>query len=151
MVVQSFKFKAALEGIASLTREQGAEWKFKAICNHCKSDMECQFSSGEQHEIPSSRGTAHLIQRCKSCKRIVSLNILEETQPYSESEAFATLATFEPRGLQLTTWIPSSNPVFNLVSESGLVFNASLSEDCYEYDEIAEEQVSVTDIQHRID
>ena len=154
--------KIALEMCATLTNvsdikvmDNDFRWYLKLKCSNCGEESSSwqYVCLSESVETKGGRGSASMVQKCKMCGRENHLDILKDfLKPYvaDKSDNFLVIVAFECRGLEPTAWDIRSGWVISS-SCSSLVFDdVDLAEkEWYDYDENANETVSVTDIQHR--
>ncbi|GAQ82592.1 hypothetical protein KFL_001160260 [Klebsormidium nitens] len=157
MVFLLLQIKADLENLTNLQQEDPSTfvYYFKVKCTSCNepSDKESGLTAGEQYDIPGSRGTAHLVQKCKFCGRTGTITLVEGkgrplTAEDSESQKEAPVACFDCRGMEPIEFFPREGWVAEGV-ESGKKFEVDLTElEHVDYDEKAKESVGVYNVEH---
>ncbi|XP_056176964.1 uncharacterized protein LOC115670917 isoform X2 [Syzygium oleosum] len=112
MVNYMLKINAELESLANLQPQNGCDdpdfsYFFKMRCGRCGevTQKETCLTLGESFPIPNSKGTAHLVQKCKFCEREGTVTMIPGrgralTQEDSESGKYAPLMLFDCRGYE---------------------------------------------------
>ncbi|KAL3688371.1 hypothetical protein R1sor_014680 [Riccia sorocarpa] len=163
MVLLLVKIKADLENITNLQPTGGSDgseftYYFKIKCSSCGtlSDKGSTITASEQYPIPKSRGTAHLVQKCKACEKLGNISLIEgHGKPYtaedSESGKFVPVACFDCRGIEPAEFIFRDG--WSAEGLSGTKFeNIDLSDgEWSEYDEKASESVGILNLKHTFD
>ncbi|GAA5841437.1 hypothetical protein JCM5353_007270 [Sporobolomyces roseus] len=117
MVKLKVSIKATLEGLTELQPYgEDFNWMFKVKCTSCREEHPnwMGIDATEQNEISGSRGEAHLVWKCKMCKREHTISFDESfsrrkavyTLENSENQKFAPLAVLECRGCEITSFDP---------------------------------------------
>ena len=80
-------------------------WHFKVKCTNCgeTKDSWHYIIMNEQMEVPGSRGSAHLVEKCKLCQRVNTLTLLDDSvKPYSieKNEQFQPILKMDCRGIE---------------------------------------------------
>eukprot|EP00899_Mesostigma_viride_P015210 jgi/Mesvir1/23690/Mv18643-RA.1 len=158
MPILDLQLKAELENLTNLKPNDDIDWIIKVKCTQCGalSDKVSTLTRSETVDIPNSRGTAHLVQKCKLCERQGNISILDVpskghslTAEDAEAGKFVTIVSFECRGaIEPVELYPRDGFTAQGV-ESGKVFEVDLSDDFSEYDEKAQASVGVYGVQHK--
>ncbi|KAI9203239.1 UPF0587 protein C1orf123 [Polychytrium aggregatum] len=149
----NLQFKADVENLTDIKPAgDDYEWLLKIKCTSCSEVNPALVTvvESESHPIPNSRGEANLVMKCKFCKTDGSGSLVSKSiKPYNleHSGNFSTVATFELRNLEVVGWKPSVG--FRAIgAESETVFeDIDLQDDWTEYDEKAQESVSILNIE----
>jgi len=154
MPVQKIAISCQMENLEKIYAEEDLEYRIKIECSKCHEKVAAWQSVGssEQLEIPGSRGEANFIYRCKMCKAVNTLNIVKDSRkPYLSSYVpmMKPIIAFECRGMTIIDF--EFGEGWKVVSsESGRVFEAALDGDFYNYDEIANCPVEVSELDFTI-
>ncbi|KAJ1337907.1 CXXC motif-containing zinc binding protein [Microdochium nivale] len=108
----------------------------------------------EANELSGSRGEANFVWKCKNCKRESSASIKLGPKPYEQAEPAKqqSILEFDCRGLEFTHFSPEGEWLAD-ATDSGTKFEGI---DClgegewFEYDEKANEEVSIKDVKWEI-
>ncbi|KAG6556267.1 hypothetical protein Mapa_002208 [Marchantia paleacea] len=163
MVLLMLKIKADLENLTNLNPTGGSDgseftFYFKVKCGGCGSisEKDSTVTASEQYPIPKSRGTAHLVQKCKLCDSVGNISLIEgRGKPYtsedSEAGKFVPVACFDCRGMEPATF--SLRDGWSAEGLSGTKFeNIDLTDgEWSEYDERASASVGILNIEHTFD
>ncbi|EFJ29662.1 hypothetical protein SELMODRAFT_146445 [Selaginella moellendorffii] len=162
MVFLLLKIKAELENLTNLV-PQGPNFTFffKVQCGSCgtMSEKHSGVSAADVVEIPNSRGTANLVQKCKLCKKTGTISLVDgKNKPYtledSESGKFVPVMCFDCRGMEPVEFSCNSSSLWEAEGlNSGTRFsNIDLSDgEFVEYDEKAAESVGIYKLEHRFE
>ncbi|XP_054157013.1 CXXC motif containing zinc binding protein-like isoform X2 [Oppia nitens] len=150
------QLKANLENVTNLTASgQDFRWYIKFKCNNCgeESDKWVYLSLEEEFPIKGSRGSAHLVTKCKLCSRESSIEILPDTQSMytsDDSNQFKTIIGFDCRGLSIIDFSPRIGFACESV-DSGRQFNdINLEEkEWVDYDEDSRQSVGIYEVEHK--
>eukprot|EP00002_Diphylleia_rotans_P022993 TRINITY_DN4517_c0_g1_i1.p1 TRINITY_DN4517_c0_g1~~TRINITY_DN4517_c0_g1_i1.p1 ORF type:complete len:159 (+),score=35.67 TRINITY_DN4517_c0_g1_i1:110-586(+) len=154
-MIQQLEICADLENIASLKVQKDHDYFLKIVCKSCHEEFPNAVSINpqEQVEVPGSRGIANLVIRCKNCQREHSMSVVEKSQQsYTEEHAgsFRPMLQVESRGVEIVNW-ELRDGFYVEISGSGKVFeDVDLHEDWYEYDDVSQASVSVSNIKTQI-
>ncbi|KJE97752.1 hypothetical protein CAOG_07855 [Capsaspora owczarzaki ATCC 30864] len=152
----NLQVKAELARVEQFQPASAAEYEFHLLlaCAHCKESTgkHVNFSLQDEADIPGGRGVANFVAKCKLCSRDFSIEIIKGSiVPYksSSNNGFATIASFECRGVELTGFEPASGWTV-VAEETGTTFtDVDLSEEFAEYDEKASEPVGISSLESR--
>lgn len=153
----TLEIKFTFENVSEITRIPEANWNFDAQCMNCRERFSINFSAQDEFEIPSSRGTANLVQKCKFCSRIFTVNILSKLNLDSfiytdqDNDSFKPLCDFETRGVELLSYsFCAQEDEYILTSGSVSKFTLNLSEG--EFYDVNEEgqQVCIEQVAHHM-
>lgn len=149
--------KAELQAIQSFgIKDSETEpffFTFNVECNACheRHSNKIAFNKYETVSLPNSRGEANFVMKCKSCGKDGNISVIsKQFKEYENGSKPVELASFECRGWDLIEFIPegefiakaeNSNTVFTFEFEDG---------EFYEYDEKANEEVSITNLEFEI-
>uniref|UniRef100_F1LFV1 Uncharacterized protein n=1 Tax=Ascaris suum TaxID=6253 RepID=F1LFV1_ASCSU len=157
MPVIALEVKATLVNVTDLQPSDPAtfRWYMKLRCMNCGEQPEhWQYVTvSESLEMPGSRGEANLIEKCKLCGRVNSLDIMKDSfQAYTieDSEQFRPIVKFDCRGVEPTDFDPRGG--WRAVGiESGTTFDdVDLSEkEWADYDEKASAATEITEVDVR--
>uniref|UniRef100_A0A915CAY3 Hflx-type G domain-containing protein n=1 Tax=Parascaris univalens TaxID=6257 RepID=A0A915CAY3_PARUN len=118
MPVIALEMKATLVNVTDLRPSDPTNfrWYMKLRCMNCGEQPEhWQYVTiSEWLEVPGSRGEANLIEKCKLCGRVNSLNIMKDSfQAYNveDSEQYHPIVKFDCRGVEPTDFDPRVNLV----------------------------------------
>jgi hypothetical protein len=77
------RLKATLEGVASISVGEAYQWRLRLVCA-CSTPFEktSVFSWDDSAEVPGGTGTANLVQKCKACSRVVSVELLSKAADF---------------------------------------------------------------------
>lgn len=129
---------------------------FAATCFTCLCERfdfgvcaSCRFGWTNSEEIPGSRGNAHLVQKCKTCSNVFTVEILSKPAQLSlsadDAERGAPVATFDCRTCEPAGY--EAGDGWAVVGPSGAVFSdVTLDEDFCDYDEKAEASITVSGV-----
>eukprot|EP00735_Rhodelphis_limneticus_P005260 TRINITY_DN17027_c0_g1::TRINITY_DN17027_c0_g1_i1::g.20965::m.20965 TRINITY_DN17027_c0_g1::TRINITY_DN17027_c0_g1_i1::g.20965 ORF type:complete len:160 (+),score=11.37,sp/Q498R7/CA123_RAT/42.86/3e-34,DUF866/PF05907.8/2.5e-43 TRINITY_DN17027_c0_g1_i1:78-557(+) len=154
MPLLALQFKATLENLSAVRPLKDVQWCLKVKCTGCGEVHEKNIfvSPEEEHELPSnSRVSTNFYMKCRLCSREHTIDV---KTPYGEFKSenegkFATLVTFDFRGLEPVAWIPQSDG-FLAEGTTGTQFDLDMSEgDFCEFDEATNESVRCHEIQHQ--
>ncbi|CAN3354642.1 hypothetical protein DICA4_B07250 [Diutina catenulata] len=150
--------KATLEGVTGLKPKDSPqdkyEYTFTIECTRCRTvhDKPVTINQYEHHEHAGSRGESSFVFRCKECKSEHNANIEVTKKTVDESEVWTPLLELDARGLDFKSFIPQGQ--FECVgAESGTKFaEVELEEnEWYDYDEKTGAEVSITEVEWRIE
>ena len=147
---------AAFENVSKLeTLDEDFRWYVKLKCTSCGeiSSTWQYVCLSESVETKGGRGSASMVQKCKMCGRENHLDILKDSvKPYllQDDGKYIMIVGFESRGFDLVSWDIRSGWQITSACSSLKFEDVDLSEkEWYDYDENANETISVTDIQYR--
>ncbi|PAA51775.1 hypothetical protein BOX15_Mlig028140g2, partial [Macrostomum lignano] len=152
----SLLLKAQLEGVTSL-RPVGDDfrWYIRLRCLNCGDETPelVYVCLDEEHEIHGSRGTAHLVIKCKLCHRENTLSILPDSiasYDLDDSNKFKSIVVFDCRGVEPTEWSPRIGWAC-AGAETGTQFpEVNLTElDWSDFDEKAKASVGVYEVEYK--
>lgn len=153
------------------TEQDAAQYTFDIVCTHCREQHNSSvvINRFEKTEMPGSRGEASFVMRCKFCGSDCSINLLSfEQSLYNPSEADSEtmqkikdvrkkhgiknaapesclLLSLDCRGCEVTKFHPE-NLTFAAELTSGSLMTFQLDDgEWYDYDDDANEEVSVTE------
>ncbi|OAY75371.1 UPF0587 protein C1orf1 [Ananas comosus] len=158
MVFYMLYFTAELENLTDLQPRGGCDdpsftYNFKVKCENCGevSQKATWVTLSESVPLPTGRGTANLVQKCKLCGRDGTIQMVPGhgrplTPGQSQSGATAGLMVFDCRGFEPVEF--SFGDGWKAESTSGTWYDIDLSEgEFVEYDEKGECPVGVTNLQ----
>eukprot|EP00771_Trimastix_marina_P000699 gnl/Trimastix_PCT/1722.p2 GENE.gnl/Trimastix_PCT/1722~~gnl/Trimastix_PCT/1722.p2 ORF type:complete len:153 (-),score=34.15 gnl/Trimastix_PCT/1722:60-518(-) len=148
---QNLEIKADFEGIQTLECSQDFQWQLHIRCTHCGEEAPNPvfLSQDEVVGVPGSRGSAHLVYRCKLCRRESNMNILSEEKVYSHPGDFQRMGVIEGRGLEITRWAVASG--FTATAEGAHFEEVDLSEgDWADFNDEANEPVGIYNVETRV-
>ena len=161
MPTYALEIKADLEGLAKLTPLENNVWQFDISCDSGGGGERKEgitVSALDELEIEGSRGHANYVMKWHTSKQHAHIKIMPLDKkmspgcyPVQKAGEFVKIAAFECRGLSLERWIPGTD--FSGEGETGTVFSAvdlSDPDGWTDYDEGADESVSVMNLEHRI-
>jgi CXXC motif containing zinc binding protein, eukaryotic len=144
-----------LENLESVSLAADTRWHLETRCSNCgeeHKDVWCRAS--EELEVDGSRGSAHVVLKCGLCERTSTLS-LEEAPDMAfrraehGAEGFASMATFDGRGLEVTAWRPAEG--LTAETASGRVFEVALEDgEFYDFDDENDVPVSVAGLEVRV-
>ncbi|KAK8219361.1 hypothetical protein M8818_001096 [Zalaria obscura] len=149
---------AELNGVTDLlpldTEENPFWYTFTVQCTSCRETHPnpVAMSRFETNEVSGSKGEANFVWKCKNCKREHSASIKEAPKAYQQAEPAKRqdIIVIDCRGLEFTEFKADGDWVAKGI-ESGTKFEAiDLSDDWYDYDEKAGEEVSIKDLKWEI-
>ncbi|CAN1161742.1 CXXC motif containing zinc binding protein [Linum perenne] len=163
MVNYTLMITGDLENIATLQPRGGCDdptfsYFFKLKCGSCGevSQKETCVVLEEKVQLPSSKGTANLVQKCKFCGREGNVSMIPGkgkplTQESSEAGKYVPLMMFDCRGYEPEGFLFGSGWIAQ--SESGTKFeDIDLSGgDFMEYDEKGECAVMISNLSSKFD
>ncbi|XP_064386283.1 CXXC motif containing zinc binding protein-like [Halichondria panicea] len=148
------EIRAQLNNVTDLTAE-GADfrWYIKVRCGNCMEESKWLYAVAEDRvPVKGGRGTVHLVIKCKLCARENTVEILEDhIKPYRavDSGVFKAIVAFNCRGVEISAFDPRGG--FRVRGESSVFNDVSLSDkEWYDYDDIASQEVSITDFEYRV-
>jgi len=161
MVLLLLEIKAELENITNLMPKGGSDGSeytffFKIKCGSCGtvSDKETSVVASELYDIPKSKGSANLVQKCKFCDKVGNITVIGgRDKPYtledSESGKFVPIGCFDCRGIECIEF--SFRDGWAAEGLTGTKFvDIDLSEgEWSEYDEKASASVGILSLEHR--
>lgn len=161
MVLLLLQIKAELENVTNLEAKGGSDGSeftffFKIKCGGCSSITEkySSVTASELYDIPKSRGSANLVQKCKFCDKVGTIVIVEgRSKPYtmedSEARKFTPIGCFDCRGIEPVDF--SLREGWTAEATSGAKFvDIDLSEgEWSEYDEKASVSVGILNVEHK--
>ncbi|PKA55896.1 hypothetical protein AXF42_Ash014568 [Apostasia shenzhenica] len=158
MVYYLLSFSAELENLTDLQPRGGCDdpaypYYFKLKCENCGevSQKETCVVISEEVPLPTGRGTANLVQKCKLCGRDGSIQMIAGhgqplTLEQSQKEEFAKLMIFDSRGFEPTDF--SFADGWKAESMAGSTYNVDLSAGEFaEYDEKGACPVGISNLQ----
>ena len=147
---------ATLENVAEIkTMDDDFRWYLKLTCTNCgeQSPSWQYVCLSESVETKGGRGSASMVQKCKMCGRENHLDILKDSiKPYlaEHDGKFIKIIAFESRGLEPMDWDIRSGWIVSSACSNLIFDDVNLGEkEWYEYDENANETISICDIKHR--
>ncbi|KAL3744464.1 hypothetical protein ACJRO7_013689 [Eucalyptus globulus] len=163
MVNYMLKITADLENLTNLQPQNGCDdpdfsYFFKLRCGRCGevTQKETCLTLGESLPIPNSKGTTHLVQKCKFCERDGTVTMIPGqgrplTQEDSESGKYAPLMLFDCRGYEPVEY--SFLGLWKAESLEGTLFeNIDLSGgEIADYDEKGECPVMISNLRATFD
>lgn len=146
--------KATLAGVTDLefvdSPQDSFEFTFKIQCTSCREihANPVRINQYETHEMHGSRGEANFVFRCKMCKRESSATLRTTNKKYTieDSGKDVRMVEIDARGLDVVEFIPVGK-----FSAKGAETTTKFEEvdledgEWYDYDEKANEEVSITD------
>ena len=157
MVKLQLSIKAELENVTNLVpASEDFEYFFNVKCNRCYETHPKLVSLNriEEHDLPSSRGSANFVWRCGFCKSESSAKFEPGASlAYAaENSQYAPLLVVECRGLEFVGFDPKGIWRCN-GTESGTPFEVDLNKEpeWSDYDEKAALPVGVSQIEGRWD
>ncbi|CAI4056856.1 uncharacterized protein SKDI_03G1470 [Saccharomyces kudriavzevii IFO 1802] len=151
------------------TSESRAEFTFDLQCTSCRElhDSKIMINTFEEHAMPSSKGTASFLMKCKFCSKELSVNVSIFESEYLTDQAdheWAKLKdvrkkhalskvkensflplVFDCRGCELVKFYPD-NITFKVLLNSGKVMACQLEDnEWYDYDDDSGEEVTMTE------
>ncbi|ORY01020.1 DUF866-domain-containing protein [Basidiobolus meristosporus CBS 931.73] len=159
MVKINLLFKAELVNVTDLRPESDDyDWHFKIKCNSCHEVDQnwITLNFTETSDVSGSRGEAHLVMRCKFCKRESSASFDEsqKVRPYTidDSGSFARLVTLDCRGLEPVEFEPRDGWVCK-GAESNTPFQEIdlTDQEWADYDDKANDEVSIMEIEAKFE
>ena len=102
MPLYALTVRGELEGVTRVAPSADFTWRIKLRCNACREDAPAVsvFTAADAAEIPGSRGTAHLVQKCKACSEVWTVDVTptkgSELNP--DTAGGVEIAVFEARG-----------------------------------------------------
>ncbi|CAI4057490.1 hypothetical protein N7582_000873 [Saccharomyces uvarum] len=151
------------------TNESRAEFTFDLQCTSCRElhDSKIMINSFEEHAMPSSKGTASFLMKCKFCSKELSVSVATFESEYvidQNDEAWAKIKeirkkhglskvkedSFVPlsldcRGCELIRFYPD-NLIFEISLSSGKMMSCQLEDnELYDYDDDSGEEVTMTE------
>ncbi|KAL7269391.1 hypothetical protein RUND412_007948 [Rhizina undulata] len=155
----SLTLTADLDGVTTLapidTPSAPHYYTFTIQCTSCREihPNPVSFTRFEEHDLPSSRGIAHLTLKCRNCTRDSSVIIKTPPSAYAATSPAkaASILTLECRGCDLVSF-HADGEWGAKNEESGTEFtDIDLSSgEWYEYDEKAGCEVSIKDVNFEI-
>mmetsp|Transcript_36355 Transcript_36355/g.102433 ORF Transcript_36355/g.102433 Transcript_36355/m.102433 type:complete len:149 (+) Transcript_36355:121-567(+) len=142
----TLNLKADLENLAELIPDEDTRWYLKFRCTHCNEETGKFVYVSKQEEVQHGRGKFNLLYRCSLCKREHTVDVVS-TLSYSSSGQYAPVAVFECRGLEPIEYDPRVG--WTARAESGRTFECDLADDFADYDDDANEPVSVYSIESK--
>ena len=153
----SLELSACLENVSVLkVMDDDFRWYLKLKCSNCGEETSSwqYICLSESTETKGGRGSASMVQKCKLCGRENHLNILKDSiKPYlSEDDGnFKSIIKFESRGLDVVGWDIRSGWVVLSSCSRTKFSDVDLSEyEWYEYDEDANESISITEVKYQL-
>ncbi|CAA6672818.1 unnamed protein product [Spirodela intermedia] len=160
MPIFLLSYKADLENLTDLQPREGCDdpgygYFLKLKCESCGevTQRETCVTLSETVTMPNSRGTAHLVQKCKFCGREGSVLMIPGhgkplTLELSEAQALVPLMVFECRGFEPIEFVFADG--WKAKSTSGTAYEIDLSQgDFAEYDEDGGCPVSLSNLEAR--
>ncbi|KAK0634630.1 hypothetical protein B0T17DRAFT_11530 [Bombardia bombarda] len=150
---------AELNGVTNLrpndTEDTPFWYTFKVQCTSCREthSKPVGVSRFENNEMSGSRGEANFVWKCKNCKRESSASIKAAPVPYEQTEPAKPqkILEFDCRGLEFTEFHPEGEWLAEGLESNFKFTGIDLAEgDWYEYDEKANEEVSIKDVKWEI-
>ncbi|KAK0385921.1 hypothetical protein NLU13_7096 [Sarocladium strictum] len=150
---------ADMNGVTNLrpddTQDNPFWYMFVVQCTSCRETHANPVGVNrfETNEMSGSRGEANFVWKCKNCKRESSATIKDAPKSYEQSEPAKSrpILEFDCRGLEFTDFKPEGEWLAEGI-DSGSKFTAiDLSEgEWFDYDEKANEEVSITELKWTI-
>lgn len=152
----ALEFCACLENVSEIkVMDDDFRWYLKLKCSSCGEETSSwqYVCLSESSETKGGRGSASMVQKCKLCSRENHLDILKESvKPYlsDDDNNYKAIIKFELRGLEIISWDIRSGWVVSSSCSRTVFSDVDLSEkEWYEYDEEANESLSITDIKYQ--
>ncbi|ERS99460.1 hypothetical protein HMPREF1624_04660 [Sporothrix schenckii ATCC 58251] len=122
-------------------------YTFKVQCTSCRETHAnwVGVSRFEQNEMSGSRGEANFVWKCKNCKRESTASIKAGAKPYEQAEPAKpqNILEFDCRGLEFVEFKPEGDWLAEGVDSSTKFAGIDLTDDWFDYDEKAGEEVSI--------
>jgi hypothetical protein len=140
MVVQNLKIRVISENIKLLKIEPSSyQWSFSIECSQCQSlqPNDVYFSTYDEVEMQKGHGTANFMMKCKECKKIMTVQILKNSQFTIDCESGneeAIFACFDCRGCILKKWNPGEGIILQSLNSSEYFENVDITDVWCEYD-----------------
>lgn len=157
MVKIALKFKASLENIQELnSRDENFRWYLKFSCSGCSEESDKWNYLSLNEVVDHNHGAVnHFVCKCKSCKRVNTVTIIEDSlKAYTAEDegTFKTIAIFDCRGLNPIDFKPGEEWVVKAVDNGTEFEKVDLNEGSWsEYCEIIKQPVCVEDIEHKFE
>ncbi|KAL7420271.1 hypothetical protein Q5752_005240 [Cryptotrichosporon argae] len=160
MVKLLVKLSMELEGVTNVRpADDDYEYFFTVMCTGCREvhPKTVSFNRQEEHELSGSRGSAHFVWRCQSCKKEHSASFIPPS-PSSKSTAPlaysargpAAFVALDCRGLEFVAFYPRGRWAAEgagAEGPSGERFEFELEDGRWDdYDEKQGEAVSVSEV-----
>lgn len=140
--------QATLESIASISVDDGFNFRVKFQCESCRdtSEKSLVFGWHDEVEVPGGKGIARVLAKCKGCNRQYNVDIISKKSDFNytlaQSGEWGHVATLECRGGAAPVSFEAGDGFFISGSKTAW-HNQDLSEDWADYDEKADESVSI--------
>lgn len=159
------------------TKEAVAQYMFDVVCTHCREEhgSSIVIDRFDKTDMPGSRGEASFVMKCKFCGSDCSIDLLPFEDALHNPTALdsgaldkikevrkkhglknipsesCVLLQLDCRGCEVVRFHPG-NLTFNAELTSGKLMSFQLEDDAewYDYDDDANEEVTVTDLQGTI-
>lgn len=159
------------------TKETVAQYMFDVVCTHCREEhgSSIVIDRYDKTDMPGSRGEASFVMKCKFCGSDCSIDLLPfEDALYNPTaldsgaldkikevrkkhglknvpSEICVLLQLDCRGCEVVRFHPG-NLTFNAKLTSGKLMSFQLEDEAewYDYDDEANEEVTVTDLQGTI-
>mmetsp|Transcript_10591 Transcript_10591/g.17680 ORF Transcript_10591/g.17680 Transcript_10591/m.17680 type:complete len:162 (-) Transcript_10591:8-493(-) len=159
MVKLQLKISATLENCTNLTVPEDYLFPLKLKCENCGevSDKFITVDRTNEETPPGSRGSVNVVYCCKLCKRKHTLSVDSVsgalTKEDSDSGKFATIATFECRGVDIEEFEPRDGWQCEGAEDSKSKFtDVDLADDEFcDYDEQKDLPVSISDFKFKFE
>ncbi|KAL1896779.1 hypothetical protein Sste5346_004412 [Sporothrix stenoceras] len=154
----SLTLTAELAGVTNLrpadTEDAPFWYTFKVQCTSCRETHAnwVGVSRFEQNEMSGSRGEANFVWKCKNCKRESTASIKAGAKPYEQVEPAKpqNILEFDCRGLEFVEFKPEGDWLAEGVDSNTKFTGIDLTDDWFDYDEKAGEEVSVQGLKWEI-
>mmetsp|Transcript_2817 Transcript_2817/g.6891 ORF Transcript_2817/g.6891 Transcript_2817/m.6891 type:complete len:158 (-) Transcript_2817:82-555(-) len=151
MVVLKLLMKAEMENVTEVTTGPDFQWFFTIQCGNCSELREgVGITQEEKAAMSGSRGSAHLVQKCKLCSRECSVDVVDKgLAPYNAEHAgsFSPICSFECRGCTLVKWEPRGGFSCRGATSGKRFEDIDLQDEWCDYDEDADAPVSISHVE----
>lgn len=131
------------------------EYTFKILCTNCREQhgKPVNINRFEEHEITGSRGDASFVFRCKNCKSEHSAQITRTADKLKieDTGAWAKILEIDARGIEFDEFLAEGRWKCKGAETTSQFDEVDLEDaEWYDYDEKANGEVSVTNVEFDI-
>ncbi len=136
MPIFELVLRATLENVATVRAPEDFALRVKFVCGGCNEAWAAfsVFTAADAVDIPGSKGTAQLVQKCKLCSRVCTADVLPRppsggayTAADSEARKGVALLRIEARGMAPQAW--QLGPGWDVASAGSASWVANLDDD----------------------
>lgn len=141
--------KGELQGITQIEPGPQFEYMFRIQCTNCRTNHPKNIGINTSDLYELNKAKVSFIFRCKECKTESNATIERTKEKWSSSNEWSKIILIDARGMEFTKFVPEGKFIGK---GSKSTFDIDLEEgEFYDYDEHVGEEVSVTDVEWRVE